>query len=70
MPCNNLNNVFQSLQMSLESAMKVGGVYNYKLAHMGRDQLLREGRLPVTLLCSQEAITKARKIIQNAVQSE
>lgn len=65
MPYEKLDNVFLSLQMALESAMKVGGGNNYKLAHMVKNRLRREGKLPVTLVCSQEAIAKARETLEN-----
>lgn len=53
--------------MALESAMRVGKGNKYKLVHMGKDQRRRKDRLPVTLVRNQDAILKARELIQITV---
>ena len=45
-----LDNTFLSYQSAMESTMKVGGSNQYKLVHMGKEKLWREGKLPVSIL--------------------
>lgn len=49
-----LNKVFLTLQGCLTEIMKVQGHNKYKLPHMGKDRLLREGTLPVSLTIPME----------------
>lgn len=51
-----LNSVFLSLQMAMEECLYIGGGNHYKLSHMSKDKLRREGRLPVSLICSPDAL--------------
>ena len=51
-----LNNVFLSYNLAMESSMMVGGGNNYKLHHIGKAKLHREGRLPIDIRCSDEAL--------------
>lgn len=44
-----LNNVFLSLLACMIEIMKAKGHNNYKLPHMSKSTLIREGRLPLTL---------------------
>lgn len=44
-----LNKVFLSLQQCMTEVMKVKGCNRYKLPHMGKDKLERQGALPETL---------------------
>lgn len=52
--------VFLSYQKAMESAMKVNGSNKYKLEHMGKDTLRRNGLLPVSVKCTEELITSCR----------
>ncbi|KAH7835801.1 hypothetical protein Vadar_029964 [Vaccinium darrowii] len=47
-----LNQVFLSWQACMVEVMKNFGGNNYKLPHMGKDRLLRNGNLPVQLQCA------------------
>ena len=65
-----LDNTFLSYQNAMESSMNIGGSNQYKLKHMGKENLRREGRLPVSILCNPESILEARKsidIVENNV---
>lgn len=66
LPVETLDNVFYSLQKAFECTMLRQGCNGYNLAHLGKQKLRREGRLPVTLECCQEAIDTALEfLIQN-----
>ena len=39
------------------------GSNDYKVPHMGKDRLIREGRLPVQLECSKELVEQAQAAI-------
>jgi len=56
-----LNNVFLTFQTCMESAMLVAGGNQYKMQRMGKEKLSREGRLPVTITCSENSILKANE---------
>lgn len=46
-----LNRVFISLQACMKEVMRIGGGNGYKLPHMNKQRLEREGRLPNRLSC-------------------
>uniref|UniRef100_H3GLK1 Transposase Tc1-like domain-containing protein n=1 Tax=Phytophthora ramorum TaxID=164328 RepID=H3GLK1_PHYRM len=46
LPEETLNNIFLSLQCAVESCIREQGENTYKLAHMEKAKLRREGRLP------------------------
>ncbi|KAH7835594.1 hypothetical protein Vadar_027734 [Vaccinium darrowii] len=56
----NLDNVFLTLQACMIEVMKVNGANNYKLPHLGKGQLMREGTLPSQLHCE-------RGLLQNVL---
>lgn len=56
-----LDNVFLSLQQCMIESLKVNGNNTYKLAHMGKDKLRRQGLLPVSLLCEENVLSEAKK---------
>ena len=60
-----LDNTFLSYQNTLESCMKVEGGNKYKLVHMGKEKLRREGRLPVSIECNPDSILAARETIDS-----
>lgn len=66
LPPMTLNKVFLTLQGCLVEIMKVKGHNNYKIPHMGKDRLIREGTLPVNLEVS---IELARESIQFLVEN-
>ena len=51
-----LNNVLISYHLEMESATEVGGGNNYKLQHIGKAKLQREGCLSIDINCSEEAL--------------
>lgn len=62
-PYENLNAVFLSLHQAMESAMSVDGCNRYKLQHMGKKKLQRQGELPTSVLCKREIIEKTRNTL-------
>ncbi|RLN33604.1 hypothetical protein C2845_PM03G27170 [Panicum miliaceum] len=46
-----LNRVFLSLQSCMKEVMRIGGENGYKLPHMNKQRLEREGKLPNRLSC-------------------
>ena len=49
-----MNDVFLSYHLEMESVMKVGGGNNYKIQHIGKAKLRREGCLSVAIKCIYE----------------
>lgn len=49
-----LNNTFLSLQLAMEQVILVDGDNNYKLRHMSKEKLEREGKLEVSITISDE----------------
>jgi hypothetical protein len=58
-----LNNVFLTLQSVLELAMLDCGGNNYRLPHIGKAKLERAGMLPVSLPCSDKAVSTAKAFL-------
>ncbi|MFI5421594.1 MAG: hypothetical protein ACHQ1H_11555 [Nitrososphaerales archaeon] len=58
-----LNNVFLSLQQCLIEVMKVNGGNNYRLPHMGKEKLARQGRLPENLQCPIDVLKAAQEAL-------
>lgn len=46
-----LNYVFLTMQMVMESILKLKGGNDYKLAHMSKHKLDRNGSLPISIAC-------------------
>lgn len=61
-----LNNVFLSLQSCMVEIMKVRGHNNYKVPHMHKSVLLREGRLPTNIEVDEMLV---KDCIEDLVQS-
>ncbi|KAG6950242.1 hypothetical protein JG687_00014379, partial [Phytophthora cactorum] len=62
LPDETLNKVFLSLQCAMESCIREGGENTYKLGHMSKAKLLREGRLPLRLACSEHTVSVMRSL--------
>jgi len=45
--------------------LKVNGKNNYKQPHMGKDSLLKNGNLPVSLTIEPEILSKSLSTLQN-----
>lgn len=63
-PSEKLNDVFLTLQKCMEATMIAGGGNGYKIPHMAKDRLRREGSLPETVCCNQDAIDAAKLAIE------
>lgn len=61
-----LDNVFLTLQNCMESTMHVGGSNDYKIVHMNKEKLRREGRLPTSISCSVKALEAAKACLDQS----
>lgn len=59
-----LNKVFLSYQQAMLCVLKENGSNKYKLSHMHKDKLLRNGELPVTLECSPQLVQSAEEYLE------
>ncbi|TBU10546.1 hypothetical protein CWI38_1687p0010, partial [Hamiltosporidium tvaerminnensis] len=57
---NTLDNVFTTLQACMESIMLADGGNGYKIPHISKGKLRREGRLLEKYVCSKESYVKAK----------
>ncbi|MFI5421695.1 MAG: hypothetical protein ACHQ1H_12070 [Nitrososphaerales archaeon] len=58
-----VNHVFLSLQNCFINVLKVHGGNNYKLPHMGKAKLSRQGRLPDNFSCPVDVLQAAKSIL-------
>jgi hypothetical protein len=57
-------NVFLSLQCCMIEMMKVyEETTNYKVPHLGKHKLEREGQLPLTLHCDSTLVDQAKRLV-------
>ncbi|ETM36283.1 hypothetical protein L914_16994 [Phytophthora nicotianae] len=61
-----LDDIFLTLQKCMECILKVGGSNDYKLPHMGKVKLRKEGKLPKSFVCDRDAYTSAPAILEKA----
>ncbi|XP_027169562.1 uncharacterized protein LOC113769299 [Coffea eugenioides] len=59
-----LNNVFLTLQLCMLEVMKNCGGNNYKVPHIGKQRLIRDGNLPLQIGCDKELIDKIIHYLQ------
>ncbi|XP_022042259.2 uncharacterized protein LOC110944923 [Helianthus annuus] len=59
MPSHELNKVFLTLQTCMKEIMKVRGGNNYKIPHIGKGKLERQGNLPLQIECDENLIYEA-----------
>jgi hypothetical protein len=59
-----LNKVFLTHQQVLEQIILCGGGNNYKLPHMGKERLLRQGQLPMSIGVSDELHARIQQLQQ------
>lgn len=64
-----LNNVWLSLQMAMESTMGDQGGNSYRLGHIGKQKLLREGKLQENIVCNVQLITECQNLLTSEVDS-
>ncbi|XP_058223067.1 uncharacterized protein LOC131332786 [Rhododendron vialii] len=67
LPLHDLDSVFLSLQACMVEVMKVNGGNNYKLPHIKKPQLMRDGVLPSHLECGQDVVENVLIHLQNQV---
>ncbi|KAG7346706.1 hypothetical protein IV203_005775 [Nitzschia inconspicua] len=65
-----LNKVFLTLQKCLESIILCGGGNNYKMPHVHKDQLARQGQLPVSIEVTDELRQRIQLLEADAVPGE
>ena len=65
-PVEELNNVFLTLQTCMLEVMKVSGANNYKIPHMNKHKLLRNGHLPECISCDIEVIDQAKATLEQS----
>ena len=65
-----LNKVFLTHQKVLEQILLCDGGNNYKLPHMGKERLLRQGQLPVSIAVTDELQAKIEQLQQPQQQQE
>ncbi|KAL4573060.1 hypothetical protein LXL04_019853 [Taraxacum kok-saghyz] len=59
MQSHELNNVFLTLQTCMKEILKVQGGNNYRIPHIGKNWLERQGNLPLQIECEQSLIDEA-----------
>ncbi|KAL4564074.1 hypothetical protein LXL04_028124 [Taraxacum kok-saghyz] len=59
MQSHELNNVFLTLQTCMKEILKVQGGNNYRIPHIGKNRLERQGNLPLQIECEQSLIDEA-----------
>ncbi|XP_049383023.1 uncharacterized protein LOC125847448 [Solanum stenotomum] len=59
-----LNHVFLTLQACMIEVMKAKGGNNYKVPHMMKERLEREGNLPIQLSCDIDIVNEANALLQ------
>jgi hypothetical protein len=65
-----LNKVFLTHPQCLETIILCDGGYNYKLLHMGKERLLRQGQLPVSISDELQAKIQQLQQPQQGAQEE
>ena len=55
-PAEKLNDVFLTLQMVMHEVILCNGNNDYKLKHMNKSQLKRNGELPISITASQTVL--------------
>ncbi|XP_050207663.1 uncharacterized protein LOC126657082 [Mercurialis annua] len=58
-----INNIFLTLQGCMLEVMKDFGGNNYKVPHMNKHKLIRDGQLPQNLECSDEILNQTRRAL-------
>ena len=62
-PIETVENIFLTLQQCMEATMLLKGSNTYKLPHMGKDKMRRDGVvMPSVIPCSEEAVLAAAEL--------
>ena len=59
-PSEDLNNVFLTLQSCMVEVLKVFGGNNYKIPHISKQKLIRNGQLPNCIECDSQVLNEAK----------
>lgn len=62
-PSQKLNRVFVTLQLCMREIMKHGGSNKYKIPHVNKDRLEREGRLPTQVSCDYDLVQSVMNLV-------
>jgi hypothetical protein len=60
---HNLNKTFLTLQSVMLSCMDDEGGNRFRIPHLGKENLVNTGQLPVSITCPLETVTRARDAI-------
>lgn len=60
-----LEDVFLSLQQAMMCVLQHDGLNNYRLSHMGKQKLRKNGKLPVTLRCPRDLIEQGQDYLDD-----
>ena len=66
MSAETLDNIFLTLQKCLECILKESGSNDYKIPHMAKAKLSREGKLPISFSCDPDIYTSAKATLTKA----
>ena len=58
-----LDNLFYSLQLAMMGILDCGGNNTYKLAHISKDKLRNQNKLPDTLPCCEKLLEKGKQFL-------
>lgn len=60
------NRIWLTLHLVLKEAMKIAGSNKYKIHHINKQRLERQGRLPLQINCEAHIVTKAMAFLAAA----
>lgn len=63
-PAKKVNRVFVTLQLCMREIMKIEGSNKYKIPHVKKDALEREGRLPTQVSCDYNLVQTVRNTLE------
>lgn len=63
-PTKKINHVFLSLQLCMREIMKVEGSNKYKIPHVNKAALEREGRLPMQITCDLAVVQNVMNLLE------
>ncbi|KAL4580311.1 hypothetical protein LXL04_016501 [Taraxacum kok-saghyz] len=63
MQSHELNNVFLTLQTCMKEIIKIRGGNNYRIPHIGKSRLERQGNLPIQIECEESLIDEAESYL-------
>ncbi|XP_019099327.1 PREDICTED: uncharacterized protein LOC109132269 [Camelina sativa] len=67
-PARKINHIFLTLHLCMQETMKIGGSNNYKIPHMRKEALEREGQLPKQIKCNSTIVENVRNQLREYLQ--